>query len=261
MTGNQVTSNAMHPLLHHIFTTGTTELPDGTPAPLTSAISREECALVERMIALCGAVTAVEVGMAFGISTLCIADALQRNAAPAPARLVTIDSHQSSGWHGAGMHLIRRAGLDRVVELIEQSSQLALPRLVENGERFGFALIDGWHTFDHTLVDFFFVDTLLTTGGIVVIDDTGYPAIHSVVRFILANRDYEVVDSADSHDDVRFSLRARRALKRMIRPLARTDRDPSRANERRFQRIARSEMVALRKRGDDTRRFDHFERF
>jgi predicted O-methyltransferase YrrM len=251
----------MHPLLDQILTTGNTELPDGSTTPLTSSISREDCALVERMIAACGAVTAVEVGMAFGISTLCIADALQRNATHPPARLVTIDPHQSSGWHGAGMHLIRRAGFEGIVELIEQPSQLALPRLVEIGERFGFALIDGWHTFDHTLVDFFFADALLTPGGIVVVDDTGYPAINGVVRFILANRDYELVESVDYRDDVRFSLRARRALKRMIRPMARTDRDPSRANDRLFQRIARSEMVALRKRGDDTRRFDHFERF
>lgn len=251
----------MHPLLEQIFTTGITELPDGSPASLTSSISREDCALVEHMIASCGAVTAVEVGMAYGISTLCIAGALQKNAGSSPARLVTIDPHQTSGWKSAGMHLIRRAGLDSMVELIAQPSQLALPRLVENGERFGFALIDGWHTFDHTLVDFFFCDALLTPGGIVVIDDAGYPAINAVIRFILANRDYELVETVDRRDEGRLSLRVRRAIKRVIRPLAQTDRDPSRANERLFRRIAHSEMVALRKRGDDTRRFDHYERF
>ncbi len=251
----------MHPLLEQIFTTGTTELPDGSPASLTSSISRQDCALVERMIAACGAVTAVEVGMAYGISTLCIAGALQKKTGSSPARLVTIDPHQTSGWKRAGMHLIRRAGFDPMVELIEQPSQLALPRLVENGERFGFALIDGWHTFDHTLVDFFFCDALLTPGGIVVLDDAGYPAINAVIRFILANRDYELVETVDRRDEGRLSLRVRRAIKRVIRPLAQTDRDPTRANERVFQRIAHSEMVALRKRGDDTRRFDHYERF
>jgi len=252
----------MHPLLNEILDRGATQLPDGTSAVITaSSLSRADCELVERAIAACGAVTAVEVGMAFGVSTLCIASALHDNAVHAPARLVTIDPHQHSGWHGAGMHLIRRAGFEKSVELIEEPSQIALPRLAANGERFGFALIDGWHTFDHTLVDFFFIDQLLTRGGIVVIDDAGYPAVHNVVRFILANRDYELVDTVDSSDDVRLSLRMRRALKRALRPLARTDRDPSATHERLFRRIARAEMVALRKRDDDTRRFDHFERF
>ena len=59
----------------------------------------------------------------------------------------------------------------------------------------------------------------------------------------------------------RSSPISRSAVKRTLRPLARTDRDPSPANERLFRGIENSYSVALRKLGDDTRRFDHFERF
>lgn len=248
----------MHPLLEQVFAAGMTELPDGTPTTFNSAISREDCLLIERMIASCGATSAVEVGMAFGISTLAIAGALSRQPG---ARLVSLDPHQSTGWKGAGLHLIQRAGLGSVVELIEEPSQLALPRLAAAKERFGFAFIDGWHTFDHTLVDFFFIDMLLSPGGIVMLDDVGYPAIDGVVRFILANRDYELLEVRRYHENASRALRMRRAIKRALRPIARTDRDPSPRHERAFREIESTQVVALRKLGDDTRRYDHFERF
>jgi len=43
------------------------------------------------------------------------------------------------------------------------------------GERIDFAFIDGAHTFDHVLVDFFYIDRMLNVGGIVAFDDVGFP--------------------------------------------------------------------------------------
>src|SRR6185369_15984375 len=113
---------------------------------------------------------------------------------------------------------------------------------------------------DHTLIDFFFVDRMLEEGGFVLFDDVGYPAINAVVRFILANRDYELV-KALQFEAPPVSLRLRRAIKRRLRPLARTDRDPKREHEELFRKIENVHAVALRKRGSDARRFDHYERF
>jgi predicted O-methyltransferase YrrM len=248
----------MHPLAEQIFSTGMAELPDGSPSRLTSSIAPEDCALIERVLAQSGATSAVEVGMAFGISSLAIAEALSRNG---PARLVVIDPNQSTDWKGAGMHLLRCAGFADFVELIEEPSQLALARLAARGERFDAAFIDGWHTFDHTLVDFFFCDLMLEPGGIVMLDDVGYAAIDRVVRFILSNRDYEFVDATQVADAVPAGLRLRRAVKQGLRPLARTDRDPSSASENLFRDIGGVRLIALRKRGNDARRYDHFEQF
>ena len=36
---------------------------------------------------------------------------------------------------------------------------------------FDFIFIDGWHTFDYTLVDMFYADRLLRIGGYLLIDD------------------------------------------------------------------------------------------
>jgi predicted O-methyltransferase YrrM len=250
---------AIHPLVEDLLTRRRAELPDGTETAADSFIPRDECELIGEAIAANGARKGIEVGMAFGASTLCIADALRRN--DANARLVTIDPHQTAGWRGAGMHLVGRAGYGSMVRLIEEPSQLALPQLARDGERFDFAFIDGWHTFDHTLVDFFFIDLMLEKGGFIVIDDVGYPAVNAVVRFILANRDYELVKALQFEAALPAGLRLRREIKRRLRPIARTDRDPKPEHEALFRSVENVHAVALRKRGDDTRRFDHYERF
>jgi predicted O-methyltransferase YrrM len=250
---------AIHPLVEDLLAGRRTQLPDGTETAADSFIPRDECALIYDTVAANGATAGIEVGMAFGVSSLCIADALHGNGAN--ARLVSVDPHQTTGWRGAGMHLLARADYRSMVTLIEEPSQLALPQLAAKGDRFDFAFIDGWHTFDHTLVDFFFVDQMLATGGCIVFDDVGYPAVNAVVRFILANRDYELVKALRFPNPPSTSLRLRREIKRRLRPIARTDRDPRPEHDALFRSIEDVHAVALRKRGDDTRRFDHFERF
>ncbi|HET7434386.1 MAG TPA: class I SAM-dependent methyltransferase [Thermoanaerobaculia bacterium] len=245
----------LHPLIEEIQRTKRTQLADGSEVAANSFIPRDECELIYEVIAQSGATRGVETGMAYGISSLCIADALRKNSAT--SRLVSIDPSQTDGWHGAAIHLLLRAGF--TPEVIEEPSQLALPRLVREGQRFDFGFIDGWHTFDHTLIDFFYIDMLLENGGFIVLDDVGYPAINAAVRFILANRDYELVKALTY--EIRAPMAVRRAIKRMLRPLARTDRDPSPQHELLFRRVERAHAIAIRKRGADTRRFDHYERF
>ena len=49
-----------------------------------------------------------------------------------------------------------------------------------NMKPFDFIFIDGWHTFDYTLVDMFYADRLLRIGGYLLIDD----ALHSGRNFV-----------------------------------------------------------------------------
>jgi predicted O-methyltransferase YrrM len=259
-----VTSGRMiHPLAEEILRTGRTEVSDGSIVAADSFIPRDECELIYRMVDLCRPKAAVEVGMAYGVSTLCIADALARSAGgdPASRQVVSIDPAQTSDWRSGGIHLLERANLASSLRFIEDRSQLALPRLLTAGERFGFAFIDGWHTFDHTLIDFFYIDAMLDVGGVVIFDDVGYPAIHRVVQFILADRDYELLEALPYPQGPGARLRAQRAVKRWLRPLTRTNRDPVPKMASLFRRFEDCHAVAIRKRGDDQRRFDHFAPF
>ena len=79
---------------------------------------------------------------------------------------------------------LRRSGYDHIVRLMEEPSYRALPALERSRQRIDFAFIDGWHTFDFTLLDFFFIDRILKVGGVVAFDDADWPAVRKVCRFV-----------------------------------------------------------------------------
>ena len=133
----------------------------------------------------------VEIGMAFGVATLAILSALQKSN-PA-AKLVSIDPEQSKDWKNCGLHAVSRAGLADQHIMIENFDYLALPILLEKKLPVDFAYIDGWHTFDYTLLDWFYIDKMLNVGGIVAFNDSSWPAIEKVMRFVLSHRKYKEI--------------------------------------------------------------------
>jgi predicted O-methyltransferase YrrM len=134
----------------------------------------------------------VEVGMAFGASSLAILSALRDGNRD--GRLISIDPTQSSDWKGCGLAAIARAGLEKRHELIEDYDYNALPRLLAAGLKIDFAYIDGWHTFDYALVDWWYVDKMLTVDGIVGFNDCSWPAVDKIIKFVLSHRKYHEID-------------------------------------------------------------------
>src|SRR5437588_6026944 len=102
---------------------------------------------------------------------------------------------------------------------------------------------------------------MLDVGGHIVFDDTLYPAIQRVVQFVLANRNYELAGVERVRYDVPALLRGRRTVKRMLRRVVRTDRDPRPQHASLFRGIEPAQMLGLRKIRDDDRRFDHYAPF
>ena len=84
----------------------------------------------------------------------------------------------------AGANLKRAGYYDRV-EFYEEASFECLPKPLARNEKIDFAFLDGQHTFDYVLVDFFYVDKILSVGGIIVFDDLQYRAYCR--RQLLAN--------------------------------------------------------------------------
>jgi SAM-dependent methyltransferase/predicted O-methyltransferase YrrM len=182
-------------LIERIYETGKVEAADGTlvdafPAALPRFHARE----IERLVRDLGLTRTLETGMAYGISTLAICSVHAERGAGSH---VAIDPYQSSDWGAIGLLNLRRAGLEERARVIEARSDEALPRLRDAGERFDFALIDGLHLFDATLVDFFHVDRMLDAGGVVVFHDTWMPAVAQAVAFVRANRAYEPIEAGD----------------------------------------------------------------
>ncbi len=103
----------------------------------------------------------LEVGLAYGLSTLFLCEVLQELGA---RRHIVIDPYQfrsgggeTSEWLGIGLANLRRAGFEGLVDFREAPSHLVIPEIIRCGERIDFAYIDGWTTFDAKLVDFFLV--------------------------------------------------------------------------------------------------------
>lgn len=237
----------MNPVLSEILRTRTARSADGHGSiPVHSNVAVEEGELLTRLITERKPKVSLEVGLAFGVSALFICEAMT-NASPAPRHIV-IDpaQHADEHWKGVGLANLERAGYREFVEFIEKPSQIALPELVAAGRKVDFAFIDGEHTFDHVLVDFFFVDQLLNVGGVVVFDDTGWPSIRRVARFVATNRAYKIVGHVGSDDS----------------PRCRGLRDESPETRRLDQQLGvAGECIAFEKQDNDRRKYDHFVAF
>jgi predicted O-methyltransferase YrrM len=249
----------MNTVLQEILRTRRVRRPkESDSVPLTSAVASEEGELLQRLVRGVDATVTLEVGLAYGVSALYICDALQVRE---DTRHYVIDPNQRRSvcgecWDGVGIGNLERAGFAGIVRLIEKPSHLALPELEAAGVQVDFAFIDGWHTFDFTLVDFFYVDHLLRVGGIVVFDDCNWPAIRKACRFVATNRAYSAVDAI-----VPPPSRKRRVAEWVLAktPLGRLLRLEERRSD--AQLGIHGSCVAFRKDRRDDRPFSHFAEF
>jgi predicted O-methyltransferase YrrM len=127
----------------------------------------------------------LEIGFAYGLSTLAIAEALRQNG---HGHHLVIDPKERTHFDGIGLRHVEEAGLGEWVTFHEEPAELCLPRLVCEGERVGFAFDDSDHLFDHVLTEFLFVAMLLESGGVVVFDDASLPGVSRACDFIASNR-------------------------------------------------------------------------
>lgn len=180
----------MNAVLRDMLRTRQVLAPDGARLALHSGISRKACEIIQAWIDEEAPRRLLEIGLAYGVSALFIADAIARW----PDRAYhIIDPLQASLWLSIGRHNLDRAGFAGRYQLHETPSELCLPRMLEAGLRFDFALIDGMHTFDHALVDFFYVNRMLEVGAIVVLDDANLPSIRKLAAHIATYPCYEAL--------------------------------------------------------------------
>jgi predicted O-methyltransferase YrrM len=140
----------------------------------------------------------VEIGLAYGFSTLYILDAMHEGNY---GNHIAIDPVADSFWHGIGLQAVKDTGLTERFKWMMESSSDALPMLIRAKQKAQFIFIDGAHHFDYAFVDFFLSDRLLDLGGMILLDDMWMPSIQKVVSYISKNmRWYERVDIG--HDNL-----------------------------------------------------------
>jgi predicted O-methyltransferase YrrM len=235
----------MNPVLSEILASGLTRTAKGDESlKVHSAISKSKGLFIQDIVRELDPTISLEVGLAYGVSALFICDALNVRD---NTRHIAIDPNQNGGkwgdnWRGVGIANLGRAGYGAIVRLIESPSYQALPELELAGQRVDFAFIDGWHTFDFTLVDFFFIDRMLNVGGVIAFDDAHWPSVRKVCRFVKTNLAYSVLGVH------------RIGMKSLIK------RGLSKGLSEVWPGL-QARCIAFRKVADDNRRWDHFKEF
>jgi predicted O-methyltransferase YrrM len=238
----------MNPLLETIYQRRWVEDAEGRRVnPFPTATPQEMGLLLHRIITEHQLDRTIEIGMAYGLSTLAICQAHQDKGA---GEHTAIDPTQGRHWSNIGLLNVRRAGFEERCRFLESRSDEALPQLLREGRQFDFAFIDGSHLFDYVLNDFFYLDKMLTVGGYVIFDDLWMPAVRKVLQFILRNCAYEAVR-------LPAMTGAPRRLARIARRFAQNPLDW----EHPAIRFAPNNICLLRKTAQDTRAWDFHRRF
>ena len=144
------------------------------------------------LFSLCRAgdgVDTLEVGLAYGFSTVFLLAALADNGG---GQHVAIDPYQDIDWDGIGLttaiDVIAAAGASVDFALLPERSEMALTDLARQGRTFGLTFIDGYHRFDDVLVDFTLAARMCPEGGVIVLHDMWLPSIAAVASFLRTNR-------------------------------------------------------------------------
>jgi predicted O-methyltransferase YrrM len=152
-------------------------------------ISPEQGAMLRQLMMDNSVSRSLEVGFAYGFSTLWMLDALRKYP---EAVHVAVDPFEKSQWNGIGLNQVHKIRFEGKFKWLQDFSIHALSDLIRQGEKFDFIYIDGNHRFDNVIVDFYLCDQMARPGTLIVLDDVWMQSIRSASNFIIENRSYEV---------------------------------------------------------------------
>ena len=172
VTTQQVTDGARRlPLRHPDF-----------PASLV-AVDPAEGAFLQEIVRSVQPRVSIEIGCAYGVSSLYICEALA--GLPHRSRHIVVDPFQSTQWRGIGLRNLHQAGYLPFVDFREEYAEFVLPALARERTSIDFAFVDGWHTFDQVMMEFYFLNRLLRVGGVIAFDDANRRSVNRVIRHAL----------------------------------------------------------------------------
>jgi predicted O-methyltransferase YrrM len=178
----------MHEFLQQMINERKTIDLDGCERRVTGGIALNEAQFVMSLIENRKLRVCMETGVSYGVSTLAICEALSR--LDGNCKHFGIDPDQYREFNGAALAALKKCGYEHLFELMEGPSHLMLPKLIDREVKLDFAFIDGWHTFDYTLIDVFYADKMLRPGGFLLIHDLQMPSKRKVWKFLKTHRRY-----------------------------------------------------------------------
>lgn len=181
----------MLPVLENIFSQMKIENPEGEFVKLHSNTSKEQGLFLQAMFDLVKPSKSLEVGMAFGISSLFILEKHKDYNNPEKAHIII----EPYPWGGIAEHNIKKEGLTKFADIRYVKSHDILPKLYYEQYHIQFAYIDTLKVFDTVLQDFYFIDKILDVNGVIIFDDCGggWPGVQRVARFVNTLPHYKIL--------------------------------------------------------------------
>ncbi|MCB0115389.1 MAG: class I SAM-dependent methyltransferase [Caldilineaceae bacterium] len=151
---------------------------DGSCLPLRDNIPLLECLILQAWVREREPYRILEIGLAYGVSTLFLCDALTWQQGTI---YHVIDPYQDRDWQSIGWLNLLRAGYADKIQFHKDTSDAVLPQLIAGGMRFDFVLIDGAHDAYQVQSDVEYAEKLLAPGGVIALDDIQLPAVQAAV--------------------------------------------------------------------------------
>lgn len=133
-----------------------------------------------------GARVVIEIGLAYASSALAIGEALCLTGAAGVSHIV-IDPYQTTAYDDVGRDALSAADLATQTTFIGEPSSIALARLAADGFTADAAFVDGSHRFHEVFVDLYFLRLLVRPGGLIILDDAGWPSVAMALRYFDLN--------------------------------------------------------------------------
>jgi predicted O-methyltransferase YrrM len=176
------------PDLRHTLETGEAKTADGSLIKVHSSSTLSNLYAIRKLILERKPTQTLEVGLAHGVSAMCIAATMREVHGDYPWHHTAIDPFQDSDrWAGVGRIAAAKVAGDGHFTQLKDFSKLALPRLLSEGRGFGLIYVDGSHLFENVFIDAFFSTELLEQGGLILFDDCTVPHVDKVIRFLRSN--------------------------------------------------------------------------
>ncbi len=175
---------------------------NGERLPIFGSVDPAEAHVLGNLILESNAKTAIETGIARGISSLAIAQALKETG----GKLIGFDPCQDSEHQNAALALLREYSLENILDLRREPAQSGITK-INSEQKIDFAFVDDIHNFHYRFTTFFHLDKILGVGGILAFHDLWLPSMKKLLRLIRTLENYELITTPTTKPNTGLKLR------------------------------------------------------
>jgi predicted O-methyltransferase YrrM len=153
---------------------------------------REECFVLANLYLKEKPQNSLDFGL--GEGTACLALTATRKYLGLEGKHITLDPFQFTLAKGIGVNEIKKYQLEDYVDFLEEKSEEFLYDEYQKNKQYQFVFVDGAHDIGHKVVDAFWIDQILSKGGLIVFHDSLFFSTSVAIRYLVEQQGYEILN-------------------------------------------------------------------